>query len=220
MSRVIRVSPLAIAAGVALGVGIAGGAAAAPITYTMVMTGVDGSLATALNPGSFTNQVVTMTFTGDTTNVQPWGPPSSPSSYYNDIAGGSITVQIGSGPVYTVTDAMNLAAETDPGAGSRIAFSKGSFVSSGPILFTFYAGATYPGGLSVLTTDYTQSAAGLSTFFGSNTLATSGGTFTLSNVTNAVGGFTTAAASAVPGAGFAAIGGLGVAGLARRRRRG
>lgn len=216
MSRVFRVFPLAVAAGVALGASIAGDAAAAPITYTMVMNGVSGSLGAT----TITNDVVTMTFTGDTTNVQPWGPPSSPFSYYNDIAGGSITVQIGSGPVYTVTDAMNLAAETNPGAGSRIAFSKGSFVSSGPILFTFYAGATYPGGLSVLTTDYTQSAAGLSTFFGSNTLATSGGTFTLSNVTNAVGGFTTAAASAVPGAGFAAIGGLGVAGLARRRRRG
>lgn len=216
MSRVFRVFPLAVAAGVALGASIAGDAAAAPITYTMVMNGVSGSLGAT----TITNDVVTMTFTGDTTNVQPWGPPSSPFSYYNDIAGGSITVQIGSGPVYTVTDAMNLAAETNPGAGSRIAFSKGSFVSSGPILFTFYAGATYPGGLSVLTTDYTQSAAGLSTFFGSNTLATSGGTFTLSNGTNAGGGFTTAAASAVPGAGFAAIGGLGVAGLARRRRRG
>lgn len=216
MSRVFRVFPLAVAAGVALGASIAGDAAAAPITYTMVMNGVSGSLGAT----TITNDVVTMTFTGDTTNVQPWGPPSSPFSYYNDIAGGSITVQIGSGPVYTVTDAMNLAAETNPGAGSRIAFSKGSFVSSGPILFTFYAGATYPGGLSVLTTDYTQSAAGLSTIFGSNTLATSGGTFTLSNGTNAGGGFTTAAASAVPGAGFAAIGGLGVAGLARRRRRG
>ena len=215
MSRTSGVSRVAAAAGVALGVAIAGGVDAAPITYTIVMTGVSGSLGSS----AITNDVVTMTFTGDTTNVQAWGPPSSPLNYYNDIAGGSITVQVGSGAVYTVTDAMNLAAETNPGASSRIAFSKGSYTSFGPILFTFYAGATYPGGLSVLTTDYTQSAAGLNLEFSSNTLATSGGAFSLSNVQNAVGGFTTVAASAVPGAGFAAIGGLGVAGLARRRRR-
>ena len=205
---------LATVAGMVLGAAIVGGADAASITYTMVMFGVSGSLGGT----TITNDVVTMTFTGDTGNVSPYGNPSAPFGYYNDIAGGSITVQVGSGSVYTVTDAMNLSAETNPGAGSRIAFSKGSY--AGTILFTFYAGATYPGGLSVLTTDYTQSAAGLSTSFATNTLATSGGAFSLSNVTNATGGFTTAVASAVPGAGFAAIGGLGVAGLARRRRQG
>jgi hypothetical protein len=212
MRRVL--GSVACGSGVAMALGLGSSALATPITYTMVMNGVSGTLGAT----TITNDTVTMTFTGDTGNVSPWGPPGNPNSYYNDIASGSITVQVGSGTVYTVTDVMSLTAETNPGAGSRIAFSKGTFASSGPLLFTFYAGATYPGGLAVLTTDYTQSAAGLSTVFASNTLATTGGAFSLGNVTNAIGGFTSAAASAVPGAGLAAIGGVGLAGLARRRR--
>ena len=210
MRRVL--GSVACGSGVAMALGLGSSALAAPITYTMVMNGVSGTLGAT----TITNDTVTMTFTGDTGNVSPYGNPSAPFGYYNDIASGSITVQVGSGTVYTVTEAMNLSAETNPGVGSRIAFAKGSY--SGTILFTFYAGATYPGGLAVLTTDYTQSAAGLSTFFGANTLATTGGAFSLGNVTNAIGGFTSAAASAVPGAGLAAIGGVGLAGLARRRR--
>lgn len=210
MRRVL--GSVACGSGVAMALGLGSSALAAPITYTMVMNGVSGTLGTA-----FTNQVVTMTFTGDTGNVSPYGNPSAPFGYHNDIASSSITVQVGSGTVYTVTEAMNLSAETNPGVGSRIAFAKGSY--PGTILFTFYAGATYPGGLAALTTNYTSpSVAGLSTFFGANTLATTGGTFSLGNVTNTTGGFTSAAASAVPGAGLAAIGGVGLAGLTRRRR--
>ena len=198
---------------VGMALGLSSSASAAPINYTMVMNGVSGTLGGT----SITNDTVTMTFTADTGSVSPYGNPFAPFGYYNDIASGSITVQVGSGTVYNVTEAMNLSAETNPGVGSRIAFSKGSY--SGTILFTFYAGATYPGGLAALTTDYNSpTVAGLSTFFASNTLATTGGAFSLANVSNANGGFTSAVASAVPGAGLAAIGGVGLAGLTRRLR--
>ena len=225
MSRVFRVFPLAVAAGVALGVAIAGVAAAAPITYTLTSSAVAGSI----NGAAFAaGQTVTIILLCDTSNLNFYGPPppSSPFGHYNVAAAGSATVQVGGGPVYTFANAITIWATAPSGLGQgfRLAEGNPNLSTDG---FSFDPGAGYPGSLTALTTDYAtgvQNGFSASPQFQSNAWSLVGGTTfyldTISASSPVSGSFSSVVGSAVPGAGFAAIGGLGVAGLARRRRRG
>lgn len=225
MSRTSGVSRVAAAAGVALGVAIAGGVDAAPITYTLTSSAVSGSInGTAFAAG----QTVTVTLLCDTSNLNYYGPPppSSPFGHYNVASAGSATVQVGAGPVYTFSSAITIWATAPSGVGQgfRVAEGNANLSNDG---FSFNPGAGYPGSLTALTTNYasgTQAGFSASPNFQPSAWSLVGGTTfyidAISASSPVAGSFSSVVGSAVPGAGFAAIGGLGVAGLARRRRRG
>lgn len=205
--------------GIALGLGSS--ALAAPITYTVSTSVVTGMLgATTISSGD----TVTVTLVCDTTNVNYYGPPppSSPFGHYNVASAGSATVQVNGGTTYTFANAITIWATVFPGTGQGLRWSEGGQSPDG---FSFNPGAGYPGSLTALTTDY---ASGVQTgFSASPNMQTSawalvgGGTFyldTISASSPVAGSFSSVTSAAVPGAGLAAIGGVGLAGLTRRRR--
>jgi hypothetical protein len=221
MRRVL--GSVACGSGVAMALGLGSSALAAPITYTVSTSAVSGMLgASAISLGD----TVTVTLVCDTSNVNPYGPPppGSPFGHYNVASVGSATVQVNGGTTYTFANAITIWGTVYSGTGQGLRWAEGN-ANTGTNGFSFNPGSGYPGSLTALTTDY---ASGVQTGFSASPSMQSsawalvgGGTFYLDGISSSspvAGSFSSVTSAAVPGAGLAAIGGVGLAGLTRRRR--
>ena len=212
---------LASVAATALG-SIASTASAAAIQYTMTWNQVSGSYGST----SFTNETITLTFDYDTNNVTPL------ASFYQAVFanGAGISVTLGSGGSILNDAALDAVAQNNSGLvanGSFIYFgtSNGTqYTSDRGYLGTF---ASAPGAaVDWLTTEWssTASVGGNSTNWapGETPLVINGLELALNVATSTNGGSwgsTLTPPSAVPGTGLAGLATLGLAGVARRRRR-
>lgn len=221
MRRVL--GSVACGMGMAMAVGLGSAAVAAPITYSVSTNRVSGMLGAQT---IVSGDTVTVTLVCDTTNVNYYGPPppSSPFGHYNVASVGSATVQVNGGTTYTFANAITIWATVNPGAGSGLRWAEGN-ANLGSNGFAFNPGSGYLGSLTTLTTDYvsgTQTGFSVSPHMWSSAWAlVGGGTFYLDGIlatSPVAGSFGSVTSAAVPGAGLAAIGGVGLAGLTRRRR--
>lgn len=203
-------------------------ASAAPITYTMTWYGASGSLGGT----AFSNETLVFRLTTDTSNVVAPGAGNNDSAEVLFINGAGITVSLGTG-VGALLDNATLANEA-VNSSSVYALGSGITLRRTPLgspnqnrgELTF-ASDPSPAHLTAqqraawkLSNDWNMAASGF--LFGAlieNTFKMSNGDRLSFTQGATSGGYWGIAPSAVPGTGLAAIGTLGLAGLAGRRRR-
>ncbi len=223
-------SGLAGLAAAALGV-VAGSASATPIEYTMTWNSASGQYGSTL----LSDARVTLKFTTDTTNVGVAGSSFPLSSWYAvafaNGAGISVTVinNQGSSPVTILNDASldNVSANNSAlvATGTSIFFGTagGSPLSYGTDRGGINGFASAPSASDMLTTTWSSTSNGfISNPWSGNPLVIGTQTLWFGQSPNTQGGSwgsVLGSPSGVPGTGLAAIGTLGLAGVARRRRR-
>ena len=211
---------LASVAATALG-SIASTASAAAIQYTMTWNQVSGSYGST----SFTNETLTITFDYDTNNVTQY----YTFPYYQAVFanGAGISVTLGSGGSILNDAALDAIAQNNSGLlsyGTTMFFgtsSGGVYAGDRGSLSSFATGAP---AVDWLTTAHSSTASGgtINSNWSNSPLVINSQTLTLNAVTSTNGGSwgsTLTPPSAVPGTGLAGLAMLGLAGVARRRRR-
>lgn len=213
---------LAVAAATAVG-SVASTASATAIQYTMTWSNVTGSYGGT----GFTGQTMTLQFNYDTTNVGLQGP--FPRAVFVNGAGISVTLGTG-GSILNNAALDNVAANNSAllvidsttvyfgiSDGTTYTGDRGFLfgLTGGPAVANFltteWSGATGPTGQAGVSAGWGPTAPGVPLVIGGLQLA----------MTGASGGGTwsSGSPSVIPGSGLAAIGTLGLAGIARRRRR-